>query len=63
MKLEVYFEASYKQINIRKKRSYRYNYTQNAESTMVKVSSYEGHITLFPVWYRASFLKNLERSG
>lgn len=45
MEREVYFEASYKQINIIKKRSYRYNNTQDAESTVVKVFSYEGHIT------------------
>lgn len=37
MELEVYFEASYKQTNIRKKRSYRYIYTQDAESTVMTV--------------------------
>lgn len=53
MELEIYFEASYKQTNIRKKkRSYRYIYTQDAESTVVKVFSFESNISnvLFPAW-------------
>ena len=53
MELEIYFEASYKQTNIRKKkRSYRYIYTQDAESTVVKAFSFESKISnvLFPAW-------------
>jgi len=59
MKLEIYFEVSYRQTNLsKKKRSCRYISTQDAESTVVNVFSYEGNRTdvLFPAWYRASFL-------
>lgn len=60
--LKIYFEAYYKQTNIRKERSYRYIYAQDAESTVVKIVSYEGN-RLFPVWYRALNSYNLQRPG